>query len=60
MEIDEGDDTNAMHDAHVAAYYAEGGAKSTKKIVQDDWLGLAIEELPPGVTTKSLWEVPFF
>lgn len=48
------------HDAVVAAYYADAGRKSEKNIVYDPHLGLAIEELPPGVTTKSLWELTFY
>ena len=60
VEILEGDADGANHDGVVAAYYADAGKKSERKIVQDPWLGLAIEELPPGVTTKSLWEIPFY
>ena len=31
------------------------------KVVEgiDEHLGLAVEAMPPGVTTKSLWEIPF-
>lgn len=61
VEIVEGEDGGggATHDGVVAAYYAEPGKKSDREVVFDEYLGLAVEAMPPGVTTKSLWEIPF-
>ncbi|KAH8073956.1 hypothetical protein JL721_2510 [Aureococcus anophagefferens] len=61
VEIVEGEDGGggATHDGVVAAYYAEPGKKADREVVFDEHLGLAVEAMPPGVTTKSLWEIPF-
>ncbi len=40
-----------------AAYLAEGGAASETGVTVSPELGLAIEKLPEGVTTRSLWNI---
>ena len=61
VEIVDGEEggIGTTHDNVVAAYYAEPGKKQDREVVFDEHLGLAVEKMPPGVTTKSLWEIPF-
>ncbi|KAJ1450095.1 Bardet-Biedl syndrome 5 protein [Pelagophyceae sp. CCMP2097] len=50
---------SSTHDAAVAAYLAEPGKREDRGAVYDDHIGLAVESMPAGVSTKSLWEIPF-
>ena len=45
------------HDAVVAAYYADGGKKSERRVVHDGWLGLAVAEMPRLCGCWHVWHL---